>query len=174
MKKILFLITLIPIVFIGSSCSSGGGGDDTSCDDCDKDSIMGQWELQSETIEFSGCPVDYEDEDNEFPSDTHFFIFDLDGNFVYHSGLPDDISECSGIYDLDEDCEAEANFDQSGCIHLDNVVGLLESSNGGPLTICSDDDGGFIAVGEFDMHALGYPDAQEGCVLIWTGEFRED
>jgi hypothetical protein len=132
---------------------------------------MGQWELKSETIEFSGCPDDYEDDDNEFDEEV-FFTFTLDGNWSYSSSSSGQ-AECTGTYNLDDDCETEVNFG-SACPDLDMLVGLLENGEE-YLTLCFDDDEGVTAVGEFDLHAIGYPpDAPEGCILTWTGEFRED
>ena len=59
MKKILFIISLLPILFIGSSCSSGGGDgsgsgsdDDTAC----ATDIIGKWNGIILNIDYgSGC-----------------------------------------------------------------------------------------------------------------------
>ena len=172
MKKILFLITLIPIVFIGSSCSSGGG-DGSGGEECTEDSLVGSWELKSQIIEFYGCPDtnDFEDEDILSEDNKDFFVFDDDNEFDYHIGFPDEDSDCSGLYDVDVDCDLEIGFAYDSCSYFDALAGQLEDRVD-PLAL--EFNGDYVTIiAEFD---LSDPDGgiPEGCSVRWEALLRHD
>jgi len=172
MTKILFLITLIPIVFIGSSCSSGGG-DGSGGEECTEDSLVGTWELKSQTFVLTGCPVAWEDGYEESDDNEDFFVFDDDQDFDYYRTWPFDDSDCSGNYDVDDDCDLEIGFENDDCQFLDDLSGFLESDMEDPLVLYF--DGEFVTIrGEFDLHAMGWPDAAEGCTVEYSAELRHD
>ena len=175
MKK-LFLSVLMLFVF---SCSSGGGGSSGSCDDCSEDSLLGGWQLRSETIEYSSnCMLLDEEYDYH---DEVWIVFDEDDTFSYFVGNPDysdSSDECTGSYDLEDNCEIEIEFDGWDCEGAPLLNAMLFLTSGGPLDVCVDMDHETATVfGTFDLYELGAQfsdEIPEGCELTWTGEFRED
>ena len=130
MKKILFLMTLIPIVFIGSSCNSGGGdgsgsdhdsGHDTTA--CSTD-IIGKWSGVTLDIDYGfGCSdqdvnnYDISEVVFDFNSDDSY---EIQGNGNYYQDDEVGSWACDGdeidICETGDDCAAwdyEINGDQA-------------------------------------------------------------
>ncbi len=170
----MFILSLLPVLFLGSSCSSGGGdGSGGGSEDCEEDSLVGTWELKSQIIVFSGCPDtnDFQDEDIVSEDNKDFFVFDDDNEFDYYTGFPDEDSDCSGLYDVDDDCDLEIGFLFDSCSHFEPLSAALEDRVD-PLML--DFNGEYVTIiGEFD---LSDPDqgVPEGCSVIWEALLRHD
>ena len=141
MKKILFLITLIPIIFIGSSCNSGGGGGSGSEHDSGHDTtaciedISGKWQGLTFSVDYDqNCGItdinneditevlfDFNfDETYEFESNGNSYIEDEEGSWSCDGG-PQEVYICETGDDCDT-WEYELNDNQAiinNIIHLD-------------------------------------------------------
>ena len=169
MKNVLNIFLITSIIFL-VSCNNSDSG---ACDNCSGDSLTGQWEKISETIEYSlACGNDMLNESYIY-NDDYFYTFSNDGSFYITDDKYDDIEDaiCLGNSDLKESCIA--NIDDLVNCSLSSIL-FIDSAGGYPLDVCIDSqEGSTTIVGTFNLYTLGSSE-NEGCVQTWTAEFSKD